>query len=194
MKYLLIDTSTNALIIMLYVNHIKLGEQIRYGKQDHQAHIIPMIEALLSDHHLKPQNLDGIIVGVGPGSYTGLRVGVMTAKMLSYSTGVKLYKISSLIFLTSGYDKQVLAWHDARNNQGFSATILNGLILDEEAVRHLDVLTNDDKGRLVVLDKDTIKVDGKVIIEHSVIVDDIYTLIPNYLRKTEAEKNLDKKR
>src|SRR5690554_3473561 len=121
MKYVLIDTSTNALIIMLYEGDIKLDEAIRYGKQDHQAHIIPMIDELLGRHNLKLQNLDGIIVGVGPGSYTGLRVGVMTAKMLSYTTGVKLYQVSSLVFLTSGYHKKMLVWHDARNNQGFSA-------------------------------------------------------------------------
>ena len=53
MKYLLIDTSTNALIIMLYDNQVKLDEHIRFGKQDHQAHIVPMIEHMLQTHNLK---------------------------------------------------------------------------------------------------------------------------------------------
>lgn len=193
MKYLLIDTSTNALIIMLYVDNKKLDEQIRLGKQDHQAHIIPMIDAVLSKQNMRPKDLDGIIVGVGPGSYTGLRVGVMTAKMLSYTTGVKLYQISSLVFLTSGYTHKLLAWHDARNNQGFSATIFEGKIIDEEKVRHEDELTPDDKARLIRIENDTILIDAAVIIAHKTPVDDVYKLIPNYLRKTEAEKNLDKK-
>ncbi len=194
MKYLLIDTSTNALIIMLYDQDVQLGENIRYGKQDHQAHIIPMIESVLSKNNLVPKDLDGIIVGVGPGSYTGLRVGVMTAKMLSYTTNVKLYSVSSLVFLTSGYKEKVLAWHDARNNQGFSATIFNGKILDSEKVRHLEDLDDHDKKHLVKLNETTIKLDGSLIISNKISVDDIYTLVPNYLRQTEAEKNLDKKR
>lgn len=194
MKYLLIDTSTNALIIMLYQEDIKLAESIRFGKQDHQAHIIPMIESLLSKNNLVPKDLEGIIVGVGPGSYTGLRVGVMTAKMLSYTTGVKLYSVSSLVFLTSGYNEKVLAWHDARNNQGFSATILDGVILDTEKVRHLEDLEDNDKRHLVVLNETTIKLDGRLIIANKKQVDDIYKLVPNYLRQTEAEKNLDKNR
>lgn len=194
MKYLLIDTSTNALIIMLYRGDVKLAQSIRFGKQDHQAHIIPMIESVLSENNLRPKDLDGIIVGIGPGSYTGLRVGVMTAKMLSYTTGVKLYSISSLVFLTSGYKDKVLAWHDARNNQGFSATILNGVILDTEKVRHLEALEDTDKEILTILNETTIKLDGQVIISNKKIVDDIYMLVPNYLRQTEAEKNLDKNR
>ncbi|WP_162146848.1 tRNA (adenosine(37)-N6)-threonylcarbamoyltransferase complex dimerization subunit type 1 TsaB [Acholeplasma granularum] len=192
MKYLLIDSSTNTLIIMLHDNNHLIEEQIRVGKSDHQAHIIPMIEQLLLNNNLKVKDLDGIIVGVGPGSYTGLRVGVMTAKMLAYSANINLYKISSLIFLTSGYEKNILAWHDARNNQGFSAHIKLGKITSEEKVRHMTELSNSDLDELLILDANTIKVDGKVILQEKVVVDNIYELIPNYLRKTEAEKNLDK--
>lgn len=194
MKYLLIDTSTNALIIMLYDNQVKLDEHIRFGKQDHQAHIVPMIEHMLQTHNLKVQDLSGIIVGVGPGSYTGLRVGVMTAKMLSYATNVKLYKVSSLVFLSSGYQQKALIWHDARNDQGFSATIEKGIILDEEKVRHLDELSDEEKEILILLSPDTIKLDGTVVIDKKEEVEDIFSLIPNYLRQTEAEKNLDKNR
>lgn len=193
MKYLLIDTSTNALIIMLHDQDKKIDEHIRYGRQDHQAHIIPMIEEVLEKHALKPQDLDGIIVGIGPGSYTGLRVGVMTAKMLGYAANINVYKISSLAFLTSGYSNKVLAWHDARNNQGFSATIQAGKILDEEKVRHEKELSYDDLNRRIILNNDTIKMDGNIIIKNKVLVEDIYKLIPNYLRQTQAEKDLDQK-
>ena len=49
------------------------------------------------------------------------------------------------------------------------------------------------KEKLVILNKDTIKLDSNVIINNAILVDDIYNLVPNYLRKTEAELNLDKK-
>lgn|SRR5690554_295370 len=193
MKYLLIDTSTNALIIILHDQDKKIDELIRYGRQDHQAHIIPMMEEILAKHQLKPQDLEGVIVGVGPGSYTGLRVGVMTAKMLGYAAHINVYKISSLVFLTSGYPNKVLAWHDARNNQGFSATIQAGVILDKEKVRHEEELSSDDLKRRIILNNDTIKIDGNIIIKNKILVEDIYKLIPNYLRKTQAEKDLDQK-
>lgn len=194
MTYLCIDTSTNALIIILNKDGQELEVNVRYGKSDHQAHIIPMIEAVLQKHNLTPKQLDGVVVGIGPGSYTGLRVGVMTAKMLSYAAGIKLYKISSLVFLTSGYEKEVLAWHDARNNQGFSAHILNGQLLSEEKIRHLDDLTAMDREKLLLLTNDTILINSEVILKQKEEVLDIYQLIPNYLRQTEAEKNLDQKR
>lgn len=193
MKYLLIDTSTNIMIIMLHIDGKLKGIKKRIAKSDHQAYIIPLIDELLKENNLSIKDIDTFVVGIGPGSYTGLRVSVMTAKMFSYTLKVNLNKVSSLLFLTSGYQKEVLAWHDARNNQGFSGFYLKGKLLGEEKVRSLNNLNDEEKEKLVILNEDTIKLNSDVIIKMSSPVEDIYSLIPNYLRKTKAELNLDQK-
>lgn len=57
---------------------------------------MPLIEWLLQQAQLKPKDLDEIIVTEGPGSYTGLRIGVTTAKTLAYTLNIRLYGVSSL--------------------------------------------------------------------------------------------------
>ncbi len=191
MKHLLIDTSTDTMILILQDDQKTIDSIYRQGKSDHQAFIVPLIEDLLNRNQLDVKDLESVVVGVGPGSYTGLRVGVMTAKMLGYASKVKIMKISSLLFLSSGYKEEKLVWHDARNNQGFSGGFKQGILTKEEKIRHLDDLSDLDKKQLLILSHETIKVDGAVILKYGEPVEDIYALIPNYLRKTEAESKLD---
>ncbi len=62
----------------------------------HGRALIPAICELLSDQGLSPTDLDGIVVGLGPGSYTGLRIGVTAAKTLAYALGVPLVGLDSI--------------------------------------------------------------------------------------------------
>src|SRR5690606_5139632 len=194
MKYLMMDTSTATMYLLLQDEQQTIDMIVREGNKDHQAYIIPLIDELLKRNQLQLADVDGFVVGVGPGSYTGLRVSVMTAKMLGVSLKKPVYKISSLLFLTSGYEKPLYAWHDARNHNGFSALIEKGQFLNEEAFRNLDDLSDAEKEKLVYLNHETILIDGKVIRDHMVLVDNVYDLIPHYLRKTEAEYKLDQRR
>lgn len=191
MKYLLMDTSTNQMVLMLQTPTETIDQETRIGKSDHQAYIIPLIDALLKRNNVELKDLDGIVIGIGPGSYTGLRVGLMTAKMLSYATGIKLYQISSLAFLSSGYDQEHLVWHDAKNNQGFSGYFKMGQLMKEESVRDLDQLSADDLNMRIIISPETIQINGSRIIQHMTEVLDVYNIVPNYLRKTEAEHKLD---
>src|SRR5262245_23752653 len=52
--------------------------------RQHTRDLVPTIQRLCQEHQRKPQDLDAIAVSIGPGSYTGLRVGIMTAKTLAY--------------------------------------------------------------------------------------------------------------
>jgi tRNA threonylcarbamoyladenosine biosynthesis protein TsaB len=67
------------------------GPERRHGRD-----LIPRLAELLSRGEVKPADLDGIGVGLGPGSYTGLRVGVMAAKTLAYTTGAPIIGLDSL--------------------------------------------------------------------------------------------------
>jgi tRNA threonylcarbamoyladenosine biosynthesis protein TsaB len=62
----------------------------------HNRDLAPTAAALLEAVQLRPSELVGVMVSVGPGSYTGLRVGVMSAKMLAYATGCRLVAVPTL--------------------------------------------------------------------------------------------------
>ena len=63
---------------------------------NHAEIILPLIETLLAKTHVTVQELSGIAVSIGPGSFTGLRIGLATAKGLAYESGVPLVGVSTL--------------------------------------------------------------------------------------------------
>lgn len=186
MNKLIIDTATNFLFVGLIKNN-KHYEKTRVGNNDNAAYVVNFIKELLEEHELTIDDIAEIIVGVGPGSYTGIRVSVVVAKTLAYSKNIKLKEISSLKLLSSGYN-EVYALIDARRKHFFGLKHINGkTILDDHYVKGENI--NEDA---IVLNEETIKVDFNIVDKFSNLVEDVLLLEPNYLRKTEAEVNYDK--
>ncbi|WP_457826661.1 tRNA (adenosine(37)-N6)-threonylcarbamoyltransferase complex dimerization subunit type 1 TsaB, partial [Staphylococcus aureus] len=75
-------------------------------KVNHSIQLMPTVKMLLEEANLTPKQLDAIIVAKGPGSYTGLRIGVTTAKTLAYTLNIPLYGVSSLQALAATIDAQ----------------------------------------------------------------------------------------
>lgn len=91
-----IDTANQTLAIGVIEDDTVLG-QIQINKQkNHSVSLMPAIDQLFSALGLTPTAIDRIAVSDGPGSYTGLRIGVTTAKTLAYTLGKELVGISSL--------------------------------------------------------------------------------------------------
>lgn len=190
MNELIIDSSTNKLIVGLRINNKKYI-LTRDGNNDNSAYVIDLIQNILKDNNLTIDDLNTIIVGVGPGSYTGARVAVTVAKMLAYTKNILLKEISSLNLLSTGYENIVLAAIDARRKHYFAGLYNNGVCIDSDKyVKAEDILNNDF---LVILNDETIKIDLDIISLNATIVEDIHNLEPNYLRVTEAERNYDSK-
>jgi tRNA threonylcarbamoyladenosine biosynthesis protein TsaB len=99
---LAIDTSNNTLGIAIINEQEVIGEYITNLKKNHSVRVMPAIEYLLKDCGLAPANLQKIVVAKGPGSYTGVRIGVTIAKTLAWSLDIPLVGISSLEVLAAG--------------------------------------------------------------------------------------------
>lgn len=195
-KRLLFDVSTSVMFVG-YAKDDELSDfSIRIAKRDHAKYLVDRIEQVIKRNNITLDDIDEIIIGIGPGSYTGLRIAVMVGKMLAYTKNIPLRTVSSLYFMTSGYEEKVAALIDARRGFVFSEIHDKDEILLEDGYRYLDDLSSIDvyKGsKTVFIDDRNFLVSAKRIYQESVEVENVHDLVPNYLRKTEAENNHDKK-
>jgi tRNA threonylcarbamoyladenosine biosynthesis protein TsaB len=100
-----------------------LGEIITYVKKNHSVRLMPSIEQLLKDTGIKPVDLDRIIVAEGPGSYTGVRIGVTVAKTLAWSLNIPIVGVSSLKVLAANgkfFSGVIVPLFDARRGQVYT--------------------------------------------------------------------------
>lgn len=93
---LVIDTSTAVLSIALLKGDQLLGEINEQVGRRHSDRLLPAIEQLVASQHLSMKQIEGIAVGHGPGSYTGVRIGVTAAKTLAWTLNLPIVTISSL--------------------------------------------------------------------------------------------------
>ncbi len=84
-RILAIDTSNQTLSIAVCENQKILGSYTATVKRNHSLTLMPAIDYLMSQLNLAPTAIDRFVVAEGPGSYTGLRLGVTTAKTLAYT-------------------------------------------------------------------------------------------------------------
>ncbi|KTD18404.1 tRNA (adenosine(37)-N6)-threonylcarbamoyltransferase complex dimerization subunit type 1 TsaB [Legionella jordanis] len=147
MNLLAIDTTTeNASIALSLHGEIKTMEQ--GAQRQHAQRILPMIEQLMAETDCALNQLDGIVYGRGPGSFTGLRIACSIAKGLAYAYDLPLFPISSLAaiaeqafstFETTGAG--VLSLIDARMNQVYWAYFENPSHEAEEFVTDISHIT-----------------------------------------------------
>ncbi len=89
-RLLVIDTSHRVGVVALAAGDRLLGERRLDEARRHARDLVPAIRDLLAEVHWKARELDAVFVSRGPGSYTGLRVGIMSAKTLAYASGCTL--------------------------------------------------------------------------------------------------------
>jgi tRNA threonylcarbamoyl adenosine modification protein YeaZ len=91
------DTATDVATVALARDGKVLGERATRA-----VRVLQDVEGLLEDAGLRSDEVEGIAVGTGPGSYTGLRMGLVTARTLSFSLGVPVAGVSTLDALAAG--------------------------------------------------------------------------------------------
>jgi tRNA threonylcarbamoyladenosine biosynthesis protein TsaB len=123
MKALAIDTSNLVMGVAVISDDKIVGEYTTNLKKNHSIRLMPAIQELLEEVEIAPQELDRIIVAKGPGSYTGVRIGVTVAKTLAWTLNKELVGVSSLeVLAQSGryFNGYVVPIFDARRTQVFT--------------------------------------------------------------------------
>ena len=98
---LCIETGTDICSVGLVNNGELISLRESDSGRDHAKKVALFVDELLTENDIAPEQIDAVAVGEGPGSYTGLRIGVSFAKGLCYGTGKPLIAISSLAALTA---------------------------------------------------------------------------------------------
>ncbi|MGF9710734.1 tRNA (adenosine(37)-N6)-threonylcarbamoyltransferase complex dimerization subunit type 1 TsaB [Paenibacillus naphthalenovorans] len=97
-----VDTSTASMTIALTREDKLLGEMTSKAERNHSLHLIPAMKRLMTEVDVKPAELNGFAIGVGPGSYTGVRIGVTAAKTFAWTHKLSLFGVSTLEAMALG--------------------------------------------------------------------------------------------
>jgi len=122
-KLLTIDTSTLVLGVGLLDGRRVLGEVTTNLHKNHSVRLMPAIVQLMENLGLDAQELDGVAVASGPGSYTGIRIGFTTAKTIAWSRSIPLVTVSSLAALAMNglrFPGGIVPLFDARRNRVYT--------------------------------------------------------------------------
>lgn len=103
---LALDTSTEACSVALY-NQGEVTALDEVAARTHTQRILPMIDQLLSESAISLKQLDGLVFGRGPGSFTGVRVGVSVAQGLALGADLPLYPVSNLTAMAQAAHQQL---------------------------------------------------------------------------------------
>lgn len=122
MKILSVTTATNHLSVALNDGLTVISEKNEEDQRNHSEHLDPMIAEILRENDLALADIDRFAVAIGPGSYTGLRIGITTIKMFGSILNKEVVGISTLAALAKGAknDGLIISALDARNDNYFA--------------------------------------------------------------------------
>jgi tRNA threonylcarbamoyl adenosine modification protein YeaZ len=221
MKILGIDAATMTAGVAVVENGEVLGEIAIHSKVTHSKKLMVIIDQLLNNLELKVTDLDAIAVSTGPGSFTGVRIGIATALGLVRAGGLKLIGVSSMEGLAANatpFHGVVCPIQDARRDEVYTAIFRNSEPVTEDLAIHIDdliVRLNEVGEDVLLIGPDAAKFFNRVsdALEQKVLLAEPQhlnprassiaiaamgkkladTVEPNYVRKSQAEVTYEKK-
>lgn len=168
MNILAIDTSSQNATVALINNDRLVGEYTINNKKTHSQIIMPLIEDIIKKSGLEIKDIDVYAAGIGPGSFTGLRIGIATAKALAQAQKKKIIGVSSIGAIAKSIEytqKLVCPIIDARRNDVYNTIYKDGkCIVSDRAISISDLL--DEIGdRETVFAGDAVEIYKDKIIE-----------------------------
>ncbi|GEL76653.1 tRNA (adenosine(37)-N6)-threonylcarbamoyltransferase complex dimerization subunit type 1 TsaB [Tenuibacillus multivorans] len=96
MNVLGIDTSNQPMSVAIYQDNQLVSELTVNIKRNHSIQLMPAVQQVMEQAGLKPKDLNEVVVAEGPGSFTGIRIGMTTAKTLAWTLNIPIKTVSSL--------------------------------------------------------------------------------------------------
>lgn len=141
---LAVDTSGPSLSVALTAGDALVYECTQQNGRTHSDSLMPLVDAALRAGRLAPADVDCFACVTGPGSFTGVRIGVVTVRALSHTTGRPCLGVSALEALAAGvpfFEGLVCPMQDARAGQVYAAGFLGGAqVLPDAALPLADFL------------------------------------------------------
>lgn len=217
------DTSSvNACVAVMNDEKI-LGEYTVSHDRTHSQIIMPMLDDMLKNCGIAIEDIDVFATATGPGSFTGLRIGISTVKTFAQVLGKPVVGVSSLESLAANvtFDGLVCPIADARRDRVYNALYRGGQCLTEPRVTPVDELLRELSGQKVMfLGDGMLKYSERILgasadtfcaapahlnMQNAASLcacaykraakgdfDNLYSLEPLYLRKSQAEQELEK--
>lgn len=217
MRILAIETATRAASVAVIFDGKILAETVRESPQTFSETLMPQVEEVIKISGAF-QNLDAVAVSIGPGSFTGLRIGLATAKALAYAWGIKIIGVPTLQAMAYNFPAaKVLPLIDAQKNRAYCQLFQNFSALSELEVKPIDEIISEAErldGEIFlcgdVLHKIKIPLPPNVKLappnlrmprasavalcaQDSGKVDNVMNLEPLYIRRAEAEELWEKR-
>lgn len=156
MKLLLIETATQICSVVL----VEDGKVVARRESDipnaHSTRLSVFIDEVLKETGMLPRDLAAVCVSAGPGSYTGLRIGVSTAKGFCYALGIPLISVPTLFSMAALYYRQHPEYHglvcpmiDARRMECYTMIVDANLNILRDT--HADILDMSADSQLSIL-------------------------------------------
>ena len=205
---LLLDTSNQALSVAVNRDGKMIAEINTNYKKTHSETLVDNIQKVLSIADIKKNHIDRIIVAKGPGSYTGVRIGITVAKMLAKQLNIPIYSVSSLFVLavSNHITGNAVPLIDARRGHVYGAVynIQEDDYTEVIAPAYIEFSTlaaDIDEGVFLLnsQEKITIDIDESTHVtpriseaeryKKALKLEDADQLVPDYLRISEAERN-----
>ncbi len=131
---LAIDTATPAVTAGVVADGEPVAERVTIDPRAHAERITPNVLGALADAGLSMADLGAVVVGCGPGPFTGLRVGMATAAAYGHALGIPVYGVCSLDAIGGQTTGETLVVTDARRREVYWARYRDGVRIDGPAV------------------------------------------------------------
>lgn len=204
--WLILETSGRSRVGVAIGGAIAAAEDLPAGRQQNR-HLLPTVERLIRDCGLTPRSLTHVAVGVGPGSYTGLRVGLTAAKTLAYALGCSLVAVPTFAAIAADVPGTVDVIGDALQGTIYVQRFTDGKAVSELRIERFDEWVGTATGVVAgpglqtFTDKLPIHVTRSRVVEPTVealfrvaqtlsplTVEEMMRLEPLYLRGSSAEE------
>lgn len=188
MNTLIIDTSHSLLVVGLAVDNTLVDSYQEVVEKRHSEFLLSKIDEILGNHQLSPADIDRVVVTDGPGSYTGMRIGIAFVKVLALTRPtIQVYTVDTLASLTGKQNRFALI--DARSKRFFGAHIIDGNVQDErvysiEEIKNMSTDLFGDKHMIYDEERHYEDVCQNIIDLKSTwkLVENVDVLVPRYLK------------